>query len=69
MTQSTAISRLRLRIGALTETRRDEYLAALDEALTLPEGRERDNALRRLSARTLRAEALDKAPRMQRSGG
>lgn len=61
-----SIAKLRLRIGGLTEARRERYRHELEVALQLPEGVEREGALRRLSARTLRAEALDRHPRMVR---
>lgn len=66
ITPAASIAALRLRIAGLAADRRDAYLQDLEAVLALPEGKERDSGLRRLSARTLRAEALARHPRMVR---
>ena len=67
MTAAMSITALRQKIAKLADGRRDEYLGALEAALAMPAGDGRTKALARLSARTLRAEALDSRPRMVRA--
>ncbi len=60
-----SFTELRKRIWTLEPERRNAYLERLNGILAMPAGQQQ-GALAKLSARVLRAEALDRAPVMQR---